>query len=640
MKKIFNISILLIQYLIIIHFLSCEDPVENSESDSTPPQAVILFPSDGESVSGEIVIQARSIDNDIISHVEFFINQQIAHIDSSANENNIFTYRWNTAEQIGSGDSSISVYMEDHYQYISIVSYDLSGNNYATSPIRVKIDNFDNEPPEAFILNPFEGQTLSSTYDIIVIASDNDSIASVNFYVDERLEAVRPTPTLISEIDPFGNPFNYLGYLYTWNTSLADDGYHSIRITATDMNNNIKLVEPTGVIVDNGVLYDYVPPTGAIVSPPAGLTVNGTIPVIVNANDNIAMGEVAFSIDGTYLGTIYEIPYAFLWDTTQESEDEEHVISVVLIDSIGNETPLNPISVFVDNYQDPDTDPPSIMILYPSSGQTLAGNINIEATANDNSGVSHVVFYIDGDEIHLDDTSPFNYDWNTTLVEEDWDHTIAVVAYDNNGNSTLAPPITVFINNFDNIDPVGQIQSPIPGQTLDGTINIEVAATDNTEISHVLIAINGTTVDTIINTPYTYSWDTSLEIEDSYHVISGEVADTTNNLFYLSPIVVYVDNYFNDITPPTGAITYPISGQTVSGLVDFTVIAQDDYGINEVEFYINGLSIDIDNEYPYQVTWDTSGLPNDSQHTLSATVSDNSDHTILIQPILVTVYNE
>ena len=39
--------------------------------------------------------------------------------------------------------------------------------------------------------------------------------------------------------------------------------------------------------------------------------------------------------------------------------------------------------------------------------------------------------------------------------------------------------------------------------------------------------------------------------------------------------------------------------------MDFTVSAHDDQGIN-VEFFINGNSVSIDSDYPYQFSWDTT----------------------------------
>ena len=139
--------------------------------------------------------------------------------------------------------------------------------------IKSRIDNIDNESPNAFILKPFQGQSLEGNVDITVIASDNDSISSVKFFINDRLEAIRPTTSLISEEDQFGNITSYQAYLYTWNTELVNDGYHSIRVMVFDINENSTIVAPRDVIVNNGLIFDPVPPTGTIVSPPAGLIV-------------------------------------------------------------------------------------------------------------------------------------------------------------------------------------------------------------------------------------------------------------------------------------------------------------------------------------------------------------------------------
>ena len=86
-------------------------------------------------------------------------------------------------------------------------------------------------------------------------------------------------------------------------------------------------------------------------------------------------------------------------------------------------------------------------------------------------------------------------------------------------------------------------------------------------------------------------------------------------------------------------ITNPVSGQHVTGIVNFTVLTQDDQGINNVEFFINGNSVYIDTNYPFQYAWDTTVEDTDSEHTLSATVSDNANHTIFLQPVLVSISN-
>ena len=67
----------------ILIFSCTEDPIAIPEPDTTPPQAIVLFPVDGEPVSGEVVIEVRSVDNDRVDSVQFLINQKRVFTDSS-----------------------------------------------------------------------------------------------------------------------------------------------------------------------------------------------------------------------------------------------------------------------------------------------------------------------------------------------------------------------------------------------------------------------------------------------------------------------------------------------------------------------------------------------------------------------------
>ena len=406
-----------------------------------------------------------------------------------------------------------------------------------------------------------------------------------------------------------------------------------------DLSNNTKTIAPISVFVDNGLENDVTPPTGAIVSPPAGLTVSGDVQIIVSANDNRAMKEVALSINGTYVTTIEQPPFFYIWDTSVEQEDAEHTISVVLIDLAGNEAPLNPISVVVDNIAPADINPPTVIIMSPVAGQELSGTIDIEVIANDNTGINYIEYYIDGQSYSVDSIPPYIQEWDTETAEDDMEHIIAAVGYDNEGNSTLATPIAVYVDNRDDIDPSGQIQNPIPGQTVNGTISIEIIATDNIGVNNVELSINGIFRNTLSDFPYLYDWDTSQEIDDQSYVISAVVSDTSGNIGFIPPVSVIVDNQINDLTPPTGLISNPISGQTVSGTVEITVLAQDDYGIENIIFFIDGINISNDNIAPYSYAWDTTALENGGEHTISASITDIAGHQTILQPVLVTVSN-
>ena len=607
----------------IINFSCTDDPITIPEPDTTPPQAIVLYPIDGESVSGEVIIEVRSVDNDKVDSVQFLINQKRVHTDSTQSDD-IFKFTWNTEALTMVDGSQVRLYEEDQFYYISAVAYDPIGNSYASVPTRSKVDNNDNEPPNAFFLSPFAGQYVSDVVNIEVIATDNDSIQYVSYYINNILQGyVQESP-----------------YLFPWNTNLVESGnYYSIHANVKDLSNNTTTIAPISVFVDNGLENDMIPPSGSIVSPPAGLTVSGDVQIIISANDNRAMKEVALSIDGTYVTTIEQAPFFYIWDTTIEQEDAEHTISVVLIDLAGNEAPLNPISVVVDNTPPLDMDPPTVIIMNPVAGQALSGMVDIEVIATDDTGIDYIEYFINGLSYSIDSIPPYIQEWNTETAEDDSEHIIAAVGFDLQGNSTLATPIAVHVDNFDNIIPSGQIQSPIAGQTVQGIITVEITASDNIGVDNVELSFNGIPRDTLYDYPYVYDWNTNLENEDQSHVISAVVSDTTGNIGFITPISVFVDNDINDITPPTGLISNPISGQTVNGTVDITVLAQDDHGISNVSFFINGANISIDSEEPYTFPWDTSSLENNSQHTLSASVTDSAGHTTILQPVLVTVIN-
>ncbi|SVD79211.1 uncharacterized protein METZ01_LOCUS432065, partial [marine metagenome] len=61
-----------------------------------------------------------------------------------------------------------------------------------------------------------------------------------------------------------------------------------------------------------------------------------------------------------------------------------------------------------------------------------------------------------------------------------------------------------------------------------------------------------------------------------------------------------------DTTPPSVSIQSPVSGQTVHELVTIEVSAQDNVGIDRVEFIVDDSLMFTDTELPYQYDWYTS----------------------------------
>ena len=620
--------------------LSCDEAIEIPTPDLTPPNAFFIKPFDGESVSGITKIQVRSTDNEGMESVIFIINQEAVFTDSFP-DGDLYEYEWITMD-----------YEEDVYHQISFIARDIYENEYSSYSIRAKTDNIDNENPIASIISPFNNQTLTGTFDIVVDASDNDSIQFVSYYINNILIGHEFIPDCVDEISPStGDTVQSCYFIYEniYTDLIGGNGIHSIHVRVVDMNNNLSTLTPIIITVDDGI--DLIPPTGSIVNPAGGLVVSGFQEIEIEANDNDQIQSIKLFVNGelNQLITINpddlfspESPYFFNWNTETGLEDQENIISVRLRDQSGNETNLYPITLIVNNRPPEDIEPPSVLILTPSAGETISGQTEIKVLATDNIQVDSVLFIINGFKEHVESTHSnnfFSYLWNTDSLDEDTDHYIAAMAYDSEGLSTISTQITVHLDNYDNILPNGYIQNPAPGQILTGITDIEIFAEDNTGIDQVEIFINGELMSTLDNTPYTYEWDTSQETyEDQYVYIYADIIDLSGNVLSIVPIMVYVNNLADDdINFPTGSISNPISGQTVDGIVSFSVLANDDTGISEVNFIIQNVNVYTDDEAPYLYEWDTSGLSSGDEITLSVTITDNSDNTTFLQPIIVTI---
>ena len=100
-----------------------------------------------------------------------------------------------------------------------------------------------------------------------------------------------------------------------------------------------------------------------------------------------------------------------------------------------------------DPEPEPESDetPPSVSIVSPSDGAVLSGNVRIDASATDDSGIARVDFYVNGVLIGSSSAAPYSQRWNTKHYP-DGSHAIEVVAVDTHGNSASAS-IDVTVSN-------------------------------------------------------------------------------------------------------------------------------------------------------------------------------------------------
>ncbi len=95
-----------------------------------------------------------------------------------------------------------------------------------------------------------------------------------------------------------------------------------------------------------------------------------------------------------------------------------------------------------------DTTAPSVSVTSPSAGNRVGGKMTVTASASDNVGVDHVVFYKNTTIVGTDTSSPYSYQYNWNADAPNNNYTIKVVAYDAAGNSAQSS-ITVNKPNHD-----------------------------------------------------------------------------------------------------------------------------------------------------------------------------------------------
>jgi len=199
------------------------------------------------------------------------------------------------------------------------------------------------------------------------------------------------------------------------------------------------------------------------------------------------------------------------------------------------------------------------------------------------------------------------------------------------------PPVT---GPPDTVAPTVGITSPSTGATVSRTVSVSVNANDNVGVTKVELYKDGTLFDTLTNSPYTFSWDTTQD-QDGAHSLVANAYDAANNVGTSNTIAVSVDNTpppSPDLTPPTVSIASPTNGATVSGAVSVSVSASDNIGVTKVELYKDGTPFASLTNSPYAFTWDTAG-DQDGSHTLVAKAYDAANNFGTSNTIAVSVDN-
>lgn len=93
-----------------------------------------------------------------------------------------------------------------------------------------------------------------------------------------------------------------------------------------------------------------------------------------------------------------------------------------------------------------------------------------------------------------------------------------------------------------------------------------------------------------------------------------------------------------DETPPSVAVTSPVEGAVVGGVVTLAAEAADNRSVSQVEFLVAGSVVGSDASSPYSISWTSSSVAN-GLHSITARATDPSGNAGLAPTRSVTVSN-
>lgn len=491
-----------------------------------------------------------------------------------------------------------------NYQWFETTDYPLS---------------IDYGPPSITITSPIASSVFKDNFNVTGTSVDFLGVSSIEL----EMQGSTYTKNYVSEVDfPFTPTLNDLTDA-TFDFPIpidTDPGYidgdYNLQIRATDGSGTIGTLNiPVGI--------DQTAPTAVFSQPAAASTINGTITVRGEVDDNRQVtntylwhGLVAATppalTDPSWTTLGSSLVWSYSLDTSPVAPTAAYKVVVITEDVSGNRSAYQTLNLTVDQ----TTDRPGIELtnlIEGASDNALGRNARITGNVNDDDGIgptgvqiridpdSGAVGYPDDENGWVDVTDP---PVNTgTLVS--WFHDISLLSQgphttqvrtrdintadntiytdSNNYGWTRGPVVDFYI---DYGPPTLTIDDPVNGSVENTDFTISGTATDANSVTNVEISFDGgiwntvTTSDSYANWSYTYTVPAAGTVEQ---VVAYQVRATDNSLAETTQdrqVVI-------DVKAPTvTGISQPGAFQTVNGTIDISGQATDGYNLTSVYYYV------------------------------------------------------
>ena len=609
----------------------------------------VAFPSDAENVSGlsHTVTNLISIDNNNTRDVFLFDRVTNALPNSSIAPSVTITSPGTATSILVNTATPITVSATTTVGVVSTVQFFVNGTSLGTTSVFPYTQTWTptavgNYVLSALVTDSFGNRGVSSNVTVTVKASPSVGVTSP---VSGSSVTVGTTQT-VTAVAAASNPgatitsVQFLANGISLGTSLASPysvawtpasaGTYNLTAIATDSIGTQATSSSVAITVTaaggGGGGGGLTAPVVVIDTPANGSTLTVNTSQTISATASLTNGtvtSVAFSANGTSIGSATVYPYTINWTPTTLGT---FTITAVATGSNGAQaTAVSTITVS-------SATAPTVSITAPSTSSTVGVNLaqTITATAASSTGyIASVEFLVNGKTLSTDTVFPYTASWTPSGTGT---YILTAVAKDNSGVITTSAPASITV--AASAAPTVSLTNPGSGSsyTIGSSLTLTAAASDfDGTITQVSFYVNGALLSTDTTAPYTSSiWTPA---SSGNYTLTAQATDNSGNVTTSTAVTVTIGSN----AAPTVSITSPASGLNYSlgNNVLIGAVASDTDGfIASVQFFANGQLIGAKTAAPYTVSWKPASA---GTFALTAVATDNIGSSTTSTAVSVTV---
>ena len=469
--------------------------------------------------------------------------------------------------------------------------------------------------------------TANAATSVALTAPANNSSAIVGTPVNVSASPAASLGNTVTSVTFFagatqiGVPVTSAPYTVAWTPTAAG----TVALTAQVLDSAAVTATSSAVSVTVANSLPTVALTAPIANTVLTLNTATTLTATATAGSAATITRVDFLSGSTLLGSATTAPFSFSWTPTAIGAAS---LTARVTDSNGVVVTSAAVSVTVA------ASGLSVALTSPSANASLTGNstvtLSANATATAPATVASVAFFVDGNQVGIDNTSPYAVSWVATPAGV---HTVSARVTDSNGNVADSAGINVTVGTVSL--PTVSITAPIVGSNAvvgaPVTITATAAAGSSGSLTKVDFYADATLIGSDTTSPYGITWTPTAAGGPN---LNARVTDSNGITANAVPVPIIV----NPAGTPTitlsmvgggGSLVVPVGSSRM--LVAATA---DDGVVDRVDFYLDGVLLGTDGVAPYTLNYVASTEV--GAHQFTAIVTDNSGLTTTSNAVAVT----